>query len=339
MASPYIKIPVKHTNIDVVGDGISGVFSALNLAREGYKVTLFAPAFMEGGPSRVARRIHRGGEYPLDVPTAVDCLYSAAIWSLIASSNQDKTLNPIFSQTRPMRFLTAQKTQDEGFFSFQQHIEHYKFLKRIYATIVADEKWNTMGMTREMVENRLLGPVEDFYTDVSAYDLKCYMGTMAGGFESQEQGILPSLLKKVLLQELNDAGVSIIHSPITNIEGELGNFKLQYEEDGKQTAHHADQVVVAAGERSFSLLEKYLDDEPPVHLYRRGILTADIRNRAGLPPSTFALLGDHGGMLHKDNEDTAICYNPKHAQLGTLILRPGAYAIPDDYYEIPHKGY
>ena len=94
--------------IGVIGAGITGLFSALNLALDGYDVTLFDREYILSGTSgKFHGMLHSGSRYSVnDNESARECIRENTLLSNTASSKIIKNNRvEIYTLRRPIRSL------------------------------------------------------------------------------------------------------------------------------------------------------------------------------------------------------------------------------------------
>lgn len=272
--------------IAVIGGGLGGSLTAIMLAKQGYNVKLIeAQDSILNGASRIAARLHLGGEYPKDEHTRMDCLESAIIWKLLMPPS-------IYTAVNKMKFLLTKTThalglgsppETENALTTSQYLDAYEGVRTKYAV--------TLGVLKKTfsdIEQKLFGPADKgvFFRTLSPDEYAGYTN-IESGFQSQEHGLDPVRYLAMIQYEIERLSAKETEGEflltdrwkcdpdkrhswegrievLTNhkvlpavdkdgkkirkggIKGKLDNFTIYCEHNGAPTTVKADQVVNAA---------------------------------------------------------------------------------------------
>lgn len=258
--------PDSNKTIAVIGGGLAGSLTALMLIRQGFHVKLIEKnKELFEGASHVAARLHRGLEYPKDLQSAIDCMYSAIMWKLIMPEG-------ITTAAPPMRALIDKRSDELGkeleerrkcgeqidpadeadALTVDQALENYKLVRDAYEKIFK-KVIELTGWSREDAANRMLGLPENFYRELEPHEY-ADVKNVAGGFQSAEEGLnIPKylgMMRYALQQEKDKGNLEIITNfkvtpdklpdgtkpEHSGIRGHFGNFKIYGKEQIRDTA-------------------------------------------------------------------------------------------------------
>lgn len=361
--------------IVVVGGGLEGCLTALMLARinrnkggtSPYKVVLVeSQDELLNGSSLLASRLHLGGEYPLSLPTALDCLKGAIAWKLVMPPN-------IYTDRQPMKFSISKATEKEGqnaiqsgdselikkTLTFEKYKTHYEAIRKKYAEYVsqidAHKKADVPGWRTAKTEKLLFGSPDDkkFFSVLDSSEYNRYDGNhageysqeIAGGFQTPEPGLnVPlylSAIEDAIKEEEKNGNIEVClrHrvEKITKMEkppGQNGAFEVSISGSNART-FHVSQVVQAAYAHNTAIQVR--SGKPPdrqAKAFDRCMMMIDMgeHNQGRDIQPIFRMLGEEGAMLCPYNDRYAITYSTVPAYRGgEKLLTPDDPHIPKNW--------
>jgi len=337
-------IMYKPEEIVITGGGINGCLTALyaSLVRKNgrpkYHVTLLEKEpMLFNKTSKIASRLHLGGEYPLDLPTGLDCLKGGLILRMVMPPS-------IYSDPHPMKFTVAPETEREGIHIEAEEPGNDKYLtvekyqafydkilekyKEFFEKIKASRKWPE-GMTEEKKETllaqELFGQPKKGEGKYTPYSKEAFYWPLPpskkkakskhkGGFQSQEPGfdttVYLSFIEEALMKQQPNIDIKYGCTTLGATKLENGNFRVEYlSQLGERRSCEASQVVDAAWDGNPKLTG--LKEGESIKMYRRAMLLLDVSKcpLARLNPE-FRMLNEYGAMSSPFNMYIGIGYKP-----------------------------
>ncbi|MBY0461690.1 MAG: FAD-dependent oxidoreductase [Alphaproteobacteria bacterium] len=331
--------------VGFVGGGYTGVISSILLAKlrnycrqPAFDVHLFEKDwFLMGGASIVTSRVHSGGEYPKDVVTAMQCLYSSVLFRQMFQTES------VFTSRRHMDFLLAKESienadKDEKL-TLEELRKHYSHLNDTYQ-LIFDELSSQLG--KNETSHLLFGYPRDFFEFLessSAIEDERLRSHFAGGVRSNERGLQPIALG-VLLERLLEKYNVHVHLGRTVTRAEhlsSGGYKLfsSLQDNTDEREFDVDYVVNAAwyeipylnNQVSKSFNPPVPISNRPTKVYLRSIGLFDVSKCKEIPSnhSYFGLMGGAGGMVSFFSPTVAIIYLPEEG-----LSYQGKYDLHDE---------
>jgi hypothetical protein len=179
--------------ITVMGGGISGILSTLNLAllKDSSGTPIFdidlieADPLLMNGASKLICRLHLGNEYPTHPETALQCIFGATLFCQQFQTKQ------VFTQQEFLEFLIAQKTLQNEELTADTLIGHNEILKKRYAQYLDQIR----GKYGAQTENLLFGPLDSFFETLLPPLISDHFGF---GIKTKEKGLQPIGLGVIL---------------------------------------------------------------------------------------------------------------------------------------------
>lgn len=254
--------------VAVIGSGITGCLSALELTNHGYKVSMFeeqSSAF--SGSSARAIQAHLGGLYSASPNTARECLDSAI---------EFKKALPFALNRHRALFLVANKSE----VNLEEYVAFYQNLTDYYESLPGDQ--------------HVFGSPQNFYSLLEAKEVT-FAKNIEGGIATQEPGLDMPNARKTLLWRLASKQVTIHTSTeVIGAEPKNNGFDLVLQTLSSQEKVHFAQVI-NAGSYKARLLDHQLGDRTAYSLYLETWNTME--NQDGQPPLP-AFYVVRGGFMH-----------------------------------------
>ncbi|WP_032112948.1 FAD-dependent oxidoreductase [Candidatus Paracaedibacter symbiosus] len=281
----------------VIGGGLSGVLSALQLSRLKdkndnplFKVTLLErQPYLMSEASAVPARLHLGGEYPLDRTTALDCLYSSLLfWQMIPHG---------YTNIPAVSYLVHGKTDQQASLQQPNTVQlgtinkEYTAIQRKY-----EECYYFLTSDPSLVNNPFFGPPNRLFRSLESSELPSK--GFCGGIITHERGINPAILGAYLEEELRKAGVEVNCSqPVTKIRSKPYGYKVYV---AKDRTYKTSQVINATFDHYLDLDQDAGDTQSHdenLNVFLRGMAAIDISD-CEIPKVTF--------RKGEEKEETAI---------------------------------
>jgi len=323
---PLARVPADPPErIAVIGGGYTGILTALLLAglrgvdaRPLYSVHLFerGPHLLTGA-SMAPGRLHLGGEYPEDLPTALECLDGATLFR--------QMLGGVYTDIQSVVYLLSRRSPPS--LTMEKMQVHWRTLQERYcAYFGALEK-----VYGDATEKVFCGRPEDLWRPVDVEKMGLSDG-FVGGLLTHEKGLHPVRMGVLLESLLEARGVKVS----TGRAAQINPWRGEVDGEGLPgyivNQQHFHQVINATWPRFLSVEGLIIDlahrkDNPTAYIYRRAILLADTRQCAlpqvdGEKVALFGLGGEGGGMFSPFNDQVGLFYWPH--RWGSYV---GDYAV------------
>lgn len=325
----------QYIDVAVIGGGYTGVLSSILLASlkkadgstPALRVHLFERDYhLLNGASLIPARLHLGGEYPKDMITAKQCLFSAIIFRQMFPTES------ILTNRKRIDFLLAKACteklrNDANDLTLSELEMHYAKLKAFYKNAF-DELFKTWG---DDTESCLFGSPDDFFSflkgpeDIDDERLRHHF---TGGISTPERGLQPVALGTILEDLLTKYNVHLhLGHTITRTDFlEKKGYKLHYVFEKERKQGSFDFVINAAWHESPYLDFKAAQSHPSsttvssesfkqqeTKVYLRSIALVDVSACEDIPTdrSYFGLLGPYGGMVSFFSNKIASIFIPE----------------------------
>lgn len=350
----------KQKELVIIGGGAGGCQTALMLAKvplknehgdvlfdeEGKQIPKYLITILESqkhllsGASLAAAQEHLGGEYPLSLATALDCLKAAVIKRLLMPES-------IYSKVPPKRFLIDFETDKQGkdridavkkaktpdqrevaekeaatAITVEKFQDFYDEIRKAYATIV-EKVAAAKHITSEVAEKLLFGSSKEgeFFRRLRPEEYADHKN-IAGGFQTSEIGLnVAKYLTMIESAVCNTPNIEVITNCKVRkegVKGEIGNFIItadQQQDSGTilERKFNASQVVQAAWQGGMAITPKKQAKkyDREVTVYKRGIMTLNLLpgwDKGGVFIMRDATIAGDGGMLSPYNDKIALAY-------------------------------
>ena len=300
--------------VAIIGGGIAGVMSAVELAKAGHQVTIFerGHSILSHTSSRHARRLQQGYHYPLDYNTAAQCLKAA-----IEFKREFYGCNVSYSTGEWWNVITKESLDHTGRSSDQgskidagsfRHLAHG--LREYYRTLV-----------KEDLRNRVFGDPDKFFSVIQGSEVAKWLNVDRAGkcIASCEEVIDVERLVELLKTRINLSSrlykgeISLkANTLVTAIESVTSGWRIT-SNDNRSGAEEFDAIINATWSLSNEVNSMaglgLKNREMTVRL--KPMVFAKLPEKLRAIPSTFFLLGSFTNFTNLGNGNIAITYAPE----------------------------
>ncbi|WP_144059334.1 FAD-dependent oxidoreductase [Rhodopirellula sp. SWK7] len=300
-----IALP-KHGGHDVVviGAGLAGSCTALELARQGLKVALLDrdPTPMNRASRRNEGKIHLGLIYAADPTFATAELQlrgGLSFYPLLSRWIGDRVDS--LETSSPFLYLVA----SDSILTPEQLQSHYEKVEQSYREQTAEDRSLTYLGTRPTSLARRI-PLEKL-------DKRLNPSGLSAAFETNELAIDTDQLAEQITQAIaaHENIEFYAHHCVHEIDAKENGFVLSGESTGSSWSHQCEQVVNATWESRLILDATLGLKPPPGWLYRlKYRVLARCPDRLRNAPSTTMVLGRYGDVVMRPNGTAYLSWYP-----------------------------
>lgn len=308
----------KHGSHDVVviGAGLAGSCTALELARQGLRVVLLDRDRMP--MNRASRRnegkIHLGLIYAADPTFATAELQlrgGLSFYPLLSRWIGDRVDS--LETSTPFVYLVA----GDSVLTPEQLQSHYAKVEQSYRQQIADDpSLSYLGTLPTYLTRRL--PLEKI-------DKRLNSSGLSAAFETSELAVDTDQLSEHIARAITaDDNIEFFpHHCVHEIESRENGFVLSGESTGSSWSHQCEQVVNATWESRLMLDASLGLEPPPGWLYRlKYRVLARCPDRLHNAPSTTMVLGRYGDVVIRPNGTAFLSWYPAGMQGWSDQLAP-----------------
>lgn len=312
----------RESEVVVIGAGLAGSCTALELARRGFRVALLDrdPRPMNRASRRNEGKIHLGLIYAADpsFATAELQLRGALAFSLLLSRWIGQRSSQLEKAT-PFVYLCAR----DSVLSPDELQSHYERVEESYRDQTsADGSLSYLGSRPTWLARRI---------GLDKLDKRLDSSGLAAAFETNELAIDTDQLSDFIAHAV-DANENIRFYPdhsVREIEQRSGGFVISGDSSGSIWSHRCDQVVNATWESRLMLDATVGLKPPPGWLYRlKYRVLAHLPNSLRDAPSATMVLGRYGDVVVRANGTAFLSWYPSGMQGWTDKLEPPSHWDP-----------
>jgi glycine/D-amino acid oxidase-like deaminating enzyme len=302
--------PRHRPTIAVLGAGLTGALTALELADDGYRVLLLdrRPMAMAGASLGNEGKIHLGYVYAMDsglktarmmIEGAVDFRPLVARWT--GESLFDASLSDPFLYAVPK----------DSMLNVSAIRAHFAEVSR---------------MIRDRHAGDAVTKADPDWEEMSASDCAAIFQPreITTAFRTGERAIRPEAIAKVLREALDAAPLIETHyaTEVSSLAENGAGYVITARGPAGDLRFTCDQLVNALWEERvhFDAMLGLAPARPVIHRYKAGLVSNDPRAREGLPNVTF-LVGRYGDAVSYDNT-TYVSWYPAGLLAQEISLRP-----------------